>query len=170
MKRPKKGIEDRYMKFLNHVYDALKKDETASLGEISKKYGVSSSICSNLRKTGIIRYTLRGNEWIGNAPSVELVTYLRDIAAKEALNNHKKNKMKQQMPFEWQKPTTTVEKKPKYEYNVQPDSTAVSEFIDHHEQSLLPPPIKRVKTDKNDVKERMFQLRIFGINLFTVKY
>jgi hypothetical protein len=77
---------------------------------------------------------------------------------------------KEQQPFEWDLPKASVKVKPKYEYKPKPDTSLVSEFIDHHEQSLLPPPVKRVKTAKIDVKTRMFQLRIFGINLFTVKY
>jgi hypothetical protein len=77
---------------------------------------------------------------------------------------------KEQQPLEWDLPKASVKVKPKYEYKHQPDSSLVSEFIDHHEQSLLPPPVKRVKTAKIDVKTRLFQLRIFGINLFTVKY
>ena len=77
---------------------------------------------------------------------------------------------KEQQPFEWDLPKASVKVKPKYEYKPQPDSSLVSEFIDHHEQSLLPSMPKRVKTAKNIEKTRMFQLRIFGINLFTVKY
>jgi hypothetical protein len=77
---------------------------------------------------------------------------------------------KEQQPFEWDLPKASVKVKPKYEYKPKADSSLVSEFIDHHEQSLLPPPVKRVKTAKIDVKTRMFQLRIFGLNLFTVKY
>jgi hypothetical protein len=77
---------------------------------------------------------------------------------------------KEQQPFEWDLPKASVKVKPKYEYKPKPDSSLVSEFIDHHEQSLLPHVQSNVKTAENDVKTRMFQLRIFGINLFTVKY
>jgi hypothetical protein len=77
---------------------------------------------------------------------------------------------KEQQPFEWDLPKASVKVKPKYEYKPKPDSSLVSEFIDHHEQSLLPHVQSNVKTAEIVKSERLFQLRIFGINLFTVKY
>jgi hypothetical protein len=77
---------------------------------------------------------------------------------------------KEQQPFEWDLPKASVKVKPKYEYKPQHDTSLVSEFIDHHEQSLLPHVQSDVKTAEIVKSERLFQLRIFGINLFTVKY
>lgn len=173
-RKTRKGVEDRYMAFLNHVHDVLNQDEKVNLNEIAKLHRVSKSLCPKLRRIGIIRYTLKGNEWVGDKPTLELANDLLMVMRKEAIENNRKRKAKQeqqpQQLFEWQKPQPTVNIEPKYEFTPQPDTSSVSEFIDHHEQSLLPPPIKRVKTPKNDKKERLFQLRIFGINLFTVKY
>lgn len=168
--RTNKGTNEKYLMILCDLKQRLDRNEKTSLADVVKKHKAGSSIPSILREMGVIRFTLNGNEWCGDQPSMKMVLKLRE---KIAIKHQKYNKPKQEQPkqlFEWQKPQPTVKIEPKYEYNVQPDSTAVSEFIDHHEQSLLPSPTKRVKTAKNDVKERVFQLRIFGINLFTVKY
>ena len=162
--RGKKGVSEKYLKVLWDLKHQLSLNEQINLQEVMGYHKASKSIPTILRKMGVIRYTLKGNEWIGNDPNRTLVNELREKIAERYSST------KKQQAFEWAKPETTVKIEPKYDYMPQPDSSLVSEFIDHHEQSLLPPPIKRVKTDKNDVKERMFQLRIFGLNLFTVKY
>ena len=167
MKRPKKGITERYLNVLIEIHDSLRKNETSNLTEICRKHKVSNSISTAIRQLHFIRYSLNGNRWIADYPTLEMVDQVRNLLA----NNQKKKAIKQfQEAFEWEKPQPKPETVVNYEYKPQPDSSLVSEFIDHHEQSLLPPPVKRVKTAKIDVKTRMFQLRIFGLNLFTVKY
>lgn len=171
MRRTRKGVEERYMKALRDLYDALLVNEKTDINQIMTNNKVSKQIPSILRKKGVIIYTLKGNRWVSHAPTIRLVESVIEDARDIAQSYHEKRKSKpKQQAFEWAKPETTVKIEPKYDYMPQPDSSLVSEFIDHHEQSLLPPPVKRVKTAKNDVKDRMFQLRIFGINLFTVKY
>lgn len=167
MKRPKKGITERYLNVLIEIHDSLRKNETSNLTEICRKHKVSNSISTAIRQLHLIRYSINGNRWIADYPTLEMVDQVRNLLA----NNQKKKAIKQfQEAFEWEKPQPKTETVVNYEYKPQPDSSLVSEFIDHHEQSLLPPPVKRVKTAKIDVKTRMFQLRIFGLNLFTVKY
>jgi hypothetical protein len=167
MKRPKKGITERYLNVLIEIHDSLRKNETSNLTEICRKHKVSNSISTAIRQLHLIRYSINGNRWIADYPNLEMVDQVRNLLA----NNQKKKAIKQfQEAFEWEKPQPKAETVVNYEYKPQPDSSLVSEFIDHHEQSLLPPPVKRVKTAKNIEKTRMFQLRIFGINLFTVKY
>ena len=162
--RGKKGVSEKYLKVLWDIKLQLSLNEQVNLQEVMSYNKASKSIPTILRKMGIIRYTLKGNEWVGNDPSRTLVTELREKIAERYANT------KKQPAFEWAKPETTVRIEPKYEFTPQPDSSLVSEFIDHHEQSLLPSMPKRVKTAKNIEKTRMFQLRIFGLNLFTVKY
>ena len=167
MKRPKKGITERYLNVLIEIHDSLRKNETSNLTEICRKHKVSNSISTAIRQLHLIRYSINGNRWIADYPNLEMVDQVRNLLA----NNQKKKAIKQfQEAFEWEKPQPKAETVVNYEYKPQPDSSLVSEFIDHHEQSLLPPPTKRVKTAKNIEKTRMFQLRIFGLNLFTVKY
>lgn len=169
MKKPKKGVIEKYYKALNAIEKEFKNTSNYAVSNVLKENGLNTGNVKALQDLGIIQKTNRGTKWIGSSPSFEMALAVRNRFTENRMTRIS-NKSKKQPTFEWAKPETTVKIEPKYEYNVQPDSTAVSEFIDHHEQSLLPPPIKRVKTDKNDVKERMFQLRIFGINLFTVKY
>jgi hypothetical protein len=121
-----------------------------------------------MKDLGIIEKTTKGTQWIGLEPSFEMAMAIRNRYA-EKVSERKITKTKQPA-FEWAKPETTVKIEPNYEYKPQPDSSLVSEFIDHHEQSLLPHVQSDVKTAENVKSERLFQLRIFGINLFTVKY
>ncbi len=168
MKRPKKGVIEKYYKALNAIQKEFKTTSNYAVSNVLKENGLNTGNVKALQDLGIIEKTNRGTKWIGSNPSFEMALAVR--------NRFTENRMirisnRQKQPsFEWAKPETTVKIEPKYDYMPQPDSSLVSEFIDHHEQSLLPPPVKRVKTHKNDVKERLFQLRIFGINLFTVKY
>jgi len=167
MKKAQKGVNEKYLMVLCDLKQRLDRDQRTSLADVVKNHKSSSEIPSTLRQMGVIRFTLNGNEWCGGDPSMKMVNQLRQKIS----DKHAKYSNKPKQPaFEWAKPETTVKIEPKYDYMPQPDSSLVSEFIDHHEQSLLPPPVKRVKTAKNIEKTRMFQLRIFGIYLFTVKY
>jgi hypothetical protein len=167
MKRPKKGITEKYLNVLIEIHDSLRKDERSSINEMCRKHKVSCSISTAIRELHLIRYSLNGNRWIGDYPTLEMVDQVRELIASKA----PKKPIKQvQQAFEWEKPQPKAEPIVNYEYKPQPDTSLVSEFIDHHEQSLLPNIQSVVKTDENVKSERLFQLRIFGINLFTVKY
>jgi hypothetical protein len=167
MKRPKKGITERYLNVLIEIHNSLRKNETSNLTEICRKHKVSNSISTAIRQLHLIRYSLNGNRWIADYPNLEMVDQVRNLLA----NNQKKKAIKQfQEAFEWEKPQPKAETVVNYEYKPQFDSSLVSEFIDHHEQSLLPHVQSDVKTAEIVKSERLFQLRIFGINLFTVKY
>lgn len=167
MKRPKKGISARYLNVLIEIHDSLRKNETSNLTEICRKHKVSYSITTAIRQLHLIRYSLNGNRWIADYPNLEMVDKVRELIASKA----PKKALKQvQQAFEWEKPQPKAEPIVNYEYKPQPDTSLVSEFIDHHEQSLLPHIEKHVKTHENTKIERLFQLRIFGINLFTIKY
>lgn len=74
-------------------------------------------------------------------------------------------KNERQMPFDWENPKATNNKEAKYEYKPQFDQSMVSEYIDHHEQSLLPHVQKH-----EEVVKKTFEIRILGIKLFTVNY
>lgn len=166
MKKPAKGLEEKYLKALREIHQSLAFNEKACIAKITKKHKVTHRIATAIRKMGIIRYTVSGNRWYGDAPNMQMVSEIRAF-----LYNYKHiSKETQQQLFEWAKPETTVKIEPKYEFTPQPDSSLVSEFIDHHEQSLLPHVQSNVKTAENIKIERLFQLRIFGINLFTIKY
>lgn len=167
MKRPKKGISSRYLNVLIEIHDSLKKDETRNLTEICRKHKVSNSITTAIRQLHFIRYSLNGNRWIAEYPNLEMVDQVRELIANKATTKAIKQV---QQAFEWEKPQPKADPVVNYEYKPQPDTSLVSEFIDHHEQSLLPHVQNDVKTAENTKKERLFQLRIFGINLFTVKY
>jgi hypothetical protein len=167
MKKPRERVRPRYLAALIEIAESLKKDEKSNIAEICRKHKVSNSITTAIRQLHFIRYSLNGNRWIADYPNLEMVDQVRELIASKAITKASKQV---QQAFEWEKPQPKAETVVNYEYKPQPDTSLVSEFIDHHEQSLLPPPVKRVKTAKIDVKTRMFQLRIFGINLFTVKY
>jgi hypothetical protein len=167
MKRPKKGIAERYLNVLIDIHDSLKKDETSVLKEICLKHKASNSISTAIRELHLIRYSINGNRWIAEYPTLQMAKQVRELIASKA----PKRTLKQVQPsFEWEKPQPKTETVVNYEYKPQPDTSLVSEFIDHHEQSLLPHVQSDVKTSENVKSERLFQLRIFGINLFTVKY
>lgn len=168
MKKPKKGVIEKYYKALNAIQKEFKNTSNYAVSNVLKENGLNTGNVKALQDLGIIEKTNKGTKWIGSNPSFDMAIAVRNRFAEnrssKIVNQPKKS------TFEWAKPETTVKIEPKYDYMPQPDSTLVSEFIDHHEQSLLPPPVKRVKTAKNIEKTRMFQLRIFGLNLFTVKY
>ena len=168
MRKPKKGVIEKYYKVLNVIQKDFKRPSKKTVSDVLRDHNLSTCHVGILQDLGIIEKTTKGTQWIGLEPSFEMAMAIRNRFA-EKTASRKINKTKQPA-FEWAKPETTVKIEPKYEFTPQPDSSLVSEFIDHHEQSLLPPPIKRVKTAKNIEKTRMFQLRIFGLNLFTVKY
>lgn len=167
MRKAQKGVNEKYLMILCDLKQRLDRDQKTSLADVVNKHKAGRAIPSTLREMGIIRFTIKGNEWCGGEPSMKMVNDLRE---KIALKHTKYRKQTEQKSFQWAKPQPTVKIEPKYQITPQPDSTAVSEFIDHHEQSLLPTPTKRVRTAKNIEKSRLFQLRIFGLNLFTVKY
>ena len=167
MKKPKKGVIEKYYKALVAVEKQFENLNYYAISNVLKEHGLNTANVSALKDLGIIEKTNLGTKWIGDKPSFEMALAVRNRFVQ---NREYQRLNKTQQLFEWQKPQPTVNIEPKYEFTPQPDTSSVSEFIDHHEQSLLPPPIKRVKTPKNDKKERLFQLRIFGINLFTVKY
>jgi hypothetical protein len=168
MKKPRKGVIENYYKALNVIQKDFKRPSQKTVSDVLKSHNLSTCHVGIMKDLGIIEKTTKGTQWIGLEPSFEMAMAIRNRYA-EKVYERKITKTKQPA-FEWAKPETTVKIEPNYEYKPQPDSSLVSEFIDHHEQSLLPPPVKRVKTAKIDVKTRMFQLRIFGLNLFTVKY
>lgn len=167
MKRPKKGVPEKYLNVLIEIHDSLKKDETTNMAEICAKHKVGASIRTAIRELHFIRYSLNGNRWVAEYPNLEMVDKVRELIALKATTKAIKQV---QQAFEWEKPQPKADPVVKYEYKPQPDTSLVSEFIDHHEQSLLPHVQSSVKTAENTKKERLFQLRIFGINLFTVKY
>jgi hypothetical protein len=169
MRKPRKGVEERYMKALRDLYDALLIDEKTDINQIMTNNKVGKVIPSILRKKGVIIYTLKGNRWVSHAPTIRLVHAVIE-ESRYIAQRYYKNKKTKQPAFEWEKPQPKAETVVNYEYKPQPDSSLVSEFIDHHEQSLLPHVEKHVKTAEIVKSERLFQLRIFGINLFTVKY
>lgn len=172
--RTKKGVPERYLAALITIKDQLQQNEKANLNAICEHFGISKAVPSVMRRLGYIRVSLNGNRWLFGEPSLEMVESILEITRREALNNAKKRREKAkqtiQQAFEWEKPQPKADPVVKYEYKPQPDTSLVSEFIDHHEQSLLPHVQSSVKTAENTKKERLFQLRIFGINLFTVKY
>lgn len=167
MKRPKKGVSEKYLNVLIEIHDSLKKDETTNMAEICAKHKVGASIRTAIRELHFIRYSLNGNRWVAEYPNLEMVDQVRELIALKATTKAIKQV---QQAFEWEKLQPKAEPVVKYEYKHQPDTSLVSEFIDHHEQSLLPNVQSTVKTAENTKRERLFQLRIFGINLFTVKY
>jgi hypothetical protein len=119
---------------------------------------------------GVIRVSVNGNVWVGDYPNLNMVNEARQIMNANAAKANAKRKDKIISAFQWEKPQQKIEPIVNYEYKPQPDTSLVSEFIDHHEQSLLPHVQSDVKTAENIKIERLFQLRIFGINLFTIKY
>lgn len=172
--RTKKGVEGRYYNAMVELCELLHKDEKTDLNLICKKHGISKSIPTTLRKMGVIRVSIDGNKWVGDYPNLIMVNDVRKIMNESMAKFNAKRKEQAlktvQSAFQWEIPQPKVESNVKYEYKPQPDTSLVSEFIDHHEQSLLPHYQNDVKTTENDKKQRLFQLRIFGINLFTVKY
>jgi hypothetical protein len=172
--KTRKGVPERYLAALITIKDQLQKDEKSNLNAICSHYGISKAVPSVMRRLGYIRVSLNGNRWLFGEPSLEMVESILEIMRKYASENMKKTREKRkqtiQPSFEWEKPQPKTETVVNYEYKPQPDSSLVSEFIDHHEQSLLPHVQSNVKTAEIVKSERLFQLRIFGINLFTVKY
>lgn len=168
--RTKKGVEGRYYNAMVDLCELLQKDEKTNLTEFCIKYGISKAIPTTLRKMGVIRVSLNGNAWFGDYPNLIMVNEVRKIMNANTVKANAKRRNKIISAFQWEKPQQKIEPTVNYEYKPQPDTSLVSEFIDHHEQSLLPHVQSDVKTDENTKIERLFQLRIFGINLFTIKY
>ena len=168
--RTKKGVEGRYYNALVDLCELLRKDEKTDLNAFCKKHGITKSVPTTLRKLGIIRISLDGNVWVGDYPNLNMVNDVRKILNNYAAKSNAKRKEKIISAFQWEKPQQKIEPTVNYEYKPQPDTSLVSEFIDHHEQSLLPHVQSDVKTAENIKIERLFQLSIFGINLFTIKY
>jgi len=168
--RTKKGVEGRYYNAMVDLCELLQKDERIDLNLICAKHGISKAVPTTLRKMGVIRVSVNGNVWVGDYPNLNMVNEARQIMNANAAKANAKRKDKIISAFQWEKPQQKIEPIVNYEYKPQPDTSLVSEFIDHHEQSLLPHVQSDVKTAENIKIERLFQLRIFGINLFTIKY
>jgi hypothetical protein len=190
MKR--KGISKqtiaRYMAAFIEIKAALDSNPKAQTTPIARQFKIGAHPITMLKKLGVIEHKKGGHKrWVGNEPNVAMV-----IQIAEAVHNYhaelrsrkskgemftKIKKQPQIAPIivdssshdKWMRlvDEQKAEKSDVLIRNEQPfDQSMVSEFIQHDEK----PKVKHGELKSSKPKPRTFEVKIFGIRLFTINY
>ena len=170
---------------LKHEIDSNPKTRNGSF--IATKHGIGKQPLTMLKKAGVVHVNQKGMFWVGENPSVRMVAQITEMihqyhvdlrnrkktdgdlfkrknpkrikhseVIKKAIEERTIGEINQSDLDEWVEKYKS-QKAEKSEILIQqpnPDSSMVSEFIQHDEPK----------------KPRIFEFRIFGIKLFTIKY
>jgi hypothetical protein len=177
----------RYLAAFIEIKAAIDANPKVHTSPIVRQFKIGTQPIGMLKKLGVIEYKKGGHKrWVGNAPNVEMV-----IQITEAIHNYhaelksrkrngemflKTKKQPQIKPIvvqkelhhEWQR---SIEKQNAEKTNIpiqeQPfDQSMISEFIEHDEK----PKVKHGELTSSKPKPRTFEVKIFGIRLFTINY
>jgi hypothetical protein len=189
MKR--KGISQttiaRYMAAFIEIKAALDANPKANTTPIAREFKIGAHPITFLKKLGVIEHAKGGHKkWVGNNPNVAMV-----IQIAEAVHNYhaelrsrkskgemftKTKKRPQIAPIAVEKESHNawkesfskqIAEKTDMLIQEQPfDQSLVSEFIQHDEKIQ----VKHGEIESSKPKPRTFEVKIFGIRLFTINY
>lgn len=189
MKR--KGISQttiaRYMAAFIEIKAALDANPKANTTPIAREFKIGAHPITFLKKLGVIEHAKGGHKkWVGNNPNVAMV-----IQIAEAVHNYhaelrsrkskgemftKTKKRPQIAPIVVEKSShdkwmrlvdEQIAEKSDVLIQEQPfDQSLVSEFINHDEK----PKVEHGELTSSKPKPRTFEVKIFGIRLFTINY
>lgn len=176
----------RYMAAFIEIKAALDANPKANTTPIARQFKIGAHPITFLKKLGVIEHAKGGHKkWVGKEPNVAMV-----IQITEAIHNYhselrsrksagelftKGTKRAKIAPIAVEKEShdawkesiqqQIAEKTDLPIQNQQFDQSMVSEFIDHHE-----PIVKHGEIESSKPQPRTFEVKIFGIKLFTINY
>lgn len=193
---PSQQTASRYLACFIDLKKAIEENPKLQISDFAKHYKIGKHPISALKKTRVIIHNGYGYKWVGPDPTYNLVVEITQFIA----NYHadlKARKKQQGDLFERKKrgPITRGKFKPEFKtekinvsdinewrdnYKKQvaeksdvliqqpgPDRSLVSEYINHDETPTTAPTTAPDQTQK---QPRIFEFKIFGLKLFTIKY
>lgn len=189
MKR--KGISQKtianYLAAFIEIKASLDANPKAKTTPIARQFGMGAHPITMLKKLGVIEQKKGGNKyWVGNHPNVAMVVqiaeavhnYHAELYSKKVQGDlfNKQNKQPKIEPIvvdpasheKWMR-LVDEQKAEKTDIPIQKqpfDQSMVSEFINHDEK----PKVNYGEIESSKPKQRTFEVKIFGIRLFSINY
>lgn len=196
IRRPNLSTSD-YLEAFKKMKMEIDMNPKVKTSKISMELGISNTCVSKLKQLGIINETEHGLFWSGIAPTTQMVNSVKSLfnvpAVKKSIKTFQgKSEPKNLAPQreiefkesiidkhwkesieEWnERVSKQVAEKTKMliQDKTLVDSSCVSEFIEHDAPEVAEAPKKERQKRTTKSTERIFELKIFGLKLFTIKY
>lgn len=197
-RRPNLSTSD-YLEAFKKMKMEIDMNPKVKTSKISREIGISNVCVAKLKQLGIINETEHGLFWSGIAPTSQMVNSVKSLfnvpsvkkSAKTTKGTSEPKNLAPQGELEFKEPESIIDKHWKEsieEWNERVskqvaektrmliqeeapvDSSCVSEFIDHDAPEVPEAPKKERQKRTAKSNERIFELKIFGLVLFTIKY
>jgi len=197
-RRPNLSTSD-YLQAFKKMKMEIDMNPKVKTSKISKEIGISNVCISKLKQLGIINETSHGLFWSGIAPTSQMVNSVKSLfnvppvkkTSKTTIGTSEPKNLAPQGEIEFKEPESIIDKhwnESIKEWNTRVssqiaektqmliqdkalvDSSCVSEFIQHDAPEVPEAPKKERQKRTTKSKERIFELKIFGLVLFTIKY
>ena len=178
-KRSKKDVMMATLDCLHIIHSEIQRDPLVQCTPIVESFCLNGALVDDLKRLQIISETEDGKFWVGDEPNMNMVMAVRELRrqyrnqynirkkspmfTKQIAMGYKKGKNKpeptqsklhwhihSESNIDWEKKVREIEPKEIKHF----DQSMVSEFIEHHDEST----------------QRIFEFRLFGFKIFSIKY
>jgi hypothetical protein len=194
-RRPNLSTSD-YLEAFKKMKMEIDINPKVKTSKISKEIGISNVCVAKLKQLGIINETAHGLFWSGIAPTSQMVNSVKSLfnvppvkkTSKTTIGTSEPKNLAPQGEIEFKESESIIDKH--WNESIKEWNTRVSSQIAEKTQMLIQdkalvdsscvsdlieydtPPIPKKERQKRTTKskERIFELKIFGLVLFTIKY
>lgn len=186
-RRPNLSTSD-YLEAFKKMKMEIDMNPKVKTSKISKEFGISNVCVAKLKQLGIINETAHGLFWSGIAPTTQMVNSVKSLfnvpsvkkTSKTTIGTSEPKNLAPQGEIEFKESledwNSRVSKQiaEKTQMLIKDeslvDSSCLSNLIDLDAPEVPEAPKKERQKRTIKSKEKIFELKIFGLKLFTIKY